>query len=244
MAAAEGLGASAAVSTVFSDGGSGGEALARQVVATLARGEDDFKPLYEAEAPLTEKIETVAREIYGADGVDYAAGRGAALAAAGPRGGSGLLGVHGEDAVFAVGQPVVAGAAERVPGDGAGRAAIGRSRVRGAADGRHFDHAGAATASVCRGYGHHGRRDDQRAGLVSTLKEPLQKSGLVARKTPHRIRTRTADSAVSPKEEGDEGRPWRTVLDFGLAASTMQPPSPQPSPSRARGERAASHTSV
>ena len=74
MAAAEGLGAPAAVSTVFSDGGAGGENLARQVVATLAKGEDDFRPLYEAEAPLTEKIETVAREIYGADGVDYAAG--------------------------------------------------------------------------------------------------------------------------------------------------------------------------
>ena len=44
------------------------------LVATLAKGEDDFRPLYEAEAPLTEKIETVAREIYGADGVDYAAG--------------------------------------------------------------------------------------------------------------------------------------------------------------------------
>ena len=198
MAAAEGLGAPAAVSTVFSDGGSGGEALARQVVATLAKGEDDFKPLYEAEAPLTEKIETVAREIYGADGVDYAAGRGAALAAAGPRCGSGLPGVHGEDAVLAVGQPVVAGAAERVPGHGAGRAVVGGGGVRGAADGRHSDYAGAAPAAVCGGYGYCGRREDQRAGLVS-LKEPLQNSGLVARKTPHRIRPKTADPAVPQK---------------------------------------------
>ena len=74
MAAAEQLGAPAAVSTVFSDGGAGGEDLARKVVATLEAGEDDFKPLYEPAASLTEKIETVAREIYGADGVDYAAG--------------------------------------------------------------------------------------------------------------------------------------------------------------------------
>ncbi|MDE2898694.1 MAG: formate--tetrahydrofolate ligase, partial [Chloroflexota bacterium] len=74
LAAAERLGAPAALSTVFSDGGAGGEDLARKVVSTLARGEDDFKPLYEPEAPLTEKIETVAQEIYGADGVDYAAG--------------------------------------------------------------------------------------------------------------------------------------------------------------------------
>ena len=74
MAAADRLGAPAAVSTVFSDGGAGGEDLARRVLATLEAGEDDFKPLYEPEASLTEKIETVAREIYGADGVDYAAG--------------------------------------------------------------------------------------------------------------------------------------------------------------------------
>ena len=74
LAAAEKLGAPAAVSTVFSDGGAGGEELARTVVATLKKGGDNFKPLYEPEASLTEKIETVAREIYGADGVDYAAG--------------------------------------------------------------------------------------------------------------------------------------------------------------------------
>ena len=74
MAAADRLGAPAAVSTVFSDGGAGGEDLARRVVATLEAGEDHFKPLYEPEASLTEKIEVVAREIYGADGVDYAAG--------------------------------------------------------------------------------------------------------------------------------------------------------------------------
>ena len=75
MAAAEGLGAPAAVSTVFSDGGSGGEAIwPGRSWRRWRRARTIFKPLYDADAPLTEKIETVAREIYGADGVDYAAG--------------------------------------------------------------------------------------------------------------------------------------------------------------------------
>jgi len=74
MAAAGRLGLPAAISTVFSDGGTGGEDLARKVVATLEASSDDFKPLYEPEASLTEKIVVVAREIYGADGVDYGAG--------------------------------------------------------------------------------------------------------------------------------------------------------------------------
>ncbi len=74
MAAADAMGTPAAVSTVFSAGSAGGEELARKVVATLEKDEDDFRPLYEPEASLTEKIEIVAREIYGADGVDYAAG--------------------------------------------------------------------------------------------------------------------------------------------------------------------------
>ena len=54
-----------------------------------------------------------------------------------------------------------------------------------------------------------------------------------ARKTPHRIRPKTAESA-SPLGEGEERRPRWTVLDFGLAASPRQPPSPQPSPSSER----------
>ena len=74
VSASQAMGATAEVSTVFSDGGKGGEALAERVVATLESGEGSFKPLYESGAPLVEKIETVAREIYGADGVDYADG--------------------------------------------------------------------------------------------------------------------------------------------------------------------------
>jgi formate--tetrahydrofolate ligase len=61
-----------AKATVWTDGGRGGLELAQKVLAVLERGESRFHPLYELEQPLKNKIETIAREIYGADGVQYA----------------------------------------------------------------------------------------------------------------------------------------------------------------------------
>mgnify|MGYP000553269882 CR=1 FL=1 len=48
-----------------------GEELARKVLNTLETKESQFHPLYPDDLPLKDKIETVAREIYGADGVDH-----------------------------------------------------------------------------------------------------------------------------------------------------------------------------
>lgn len=61
-----------ALATVWADGGAGGQALAEKVLATIEKKPTQYHPLYELEQPLTGKIETVAREIYGADGVEYA----------------------------------------------------------------------------------------------------------------------------------------------------------------------------
>ena len=69
-----------ALATVWADGGAGGEALAGKVLDTIENKPSAYHPIYELEAPLTDKIETVAREIYGADGVDYAASAQKALA--------------------------------------------------------------------------------------------------------------------------------------------------------------------
>jgi len=64
-------GASAAhVSTMFTDGGKGGEDLAHALVAACEEP-STFKLLYEDDASLKEKIEAIASNIYGADGVDY-----------------------------------------------------------------------------------------------------------------------------------------------------------------------------
>ncbi|WP_255190566.1 formate--tetrahydrofolate ligase [Natronobeatus ordinarius] len=64
------LGVPAAESTVFEDGGEGGLELAERLVEA-AESASTFEPLYELEAPIDEKIETVATEIYGADGVEF-----------------------------------------------------------------------------------------------------------------------------------------------------------------------------
>ena len=63
-----------ALSEVFTKGGAGGEDLARVVVDTLETRPTHFAPIYPLDLPLKEKIGVLAREIYGADHVEYAAG--------------------------------------------------------------------------------------------------------------------------------------------------------------------------
>ena len=64
-------GVNVALSDVFAKGGEGGIELAKEVVALAESGKADFKPIYELDMPLKTKIETIAKEIYGADGVNY-----------------------------------------------------------------------------------------------------------------------------------------------------------------------------
>ena len=61
-----------ALSEVWAKGGEGGVALAQKVLETLENKESHFAPIYPDEMSLQDKIQTVAREIYGADGVTYA----------------------------------------------------------------------------------------------------------------------------------------------------------------------------
>ena len=60
-----------AISEVWEKGGEGGIALAEKVLDALENRESNFKVLYDDELSLKEKIETIAKEIYGADGVTY-----------------------------------------------------------------------------------------------------------------------------------------------------------------------------
>jgi len=62
-----------ALSEVWGKGGEGGIELANKVLLTLEQKESHFKPLYPDDMSLEDKIATVAREIYGADGVTYSA---------------------------------------------------------------------------------------------------------------------------------------------------------------------------
>lgn len=60
-----------AVSEVWEKGGEGGIALAEKILHTLENKKSDFKVLYEDDLRLKEKIEMIAGEIYGAEGVNY-----------------------------------------------------------------------------------------------------------------------------------------------------------------------------
>ena len=59
-----------ALSEVFAKGGEGGKALAEEVLAVLDEDKANFAPIYPDEMSLEDKIETIAKTIYGADGVN------------------------------------------------------------------------------------------------------------------------------------------------------------------------------
>lgn len=65
------LGVQAVVSEGWAKGGDGTQDLAKAVVQVVDAQKKQFKPIYNWNAPVKEKIETIAREIYGAEGVDY-----------------------------------------------------------------------------------------------------------------------------------------------------------------------------
>ena len=65
------LGVKALVSDGWANGGDGSKDLAKAVVDIVENKATQFKPLYNWDEPMRDKIETIAREIYGADGVDY-----------------------------------------------------------------------------------------------------------------------------------------------------------------------------
>ncbi|MBR7143216.1 MAG: formate--tetrahydrofolate ligase [Clostridia bacterium] len=85
----ERCGAELALSDVFARGGEGGVELAEAVLRACEQP-SDFHPIYEDSLTLKQKVETVAREIYGADGVEYSNEANKALTAAQEDGFGGL----------------------------------------------------------------------------------------------------------------------------------------------------------
>ena len=68
-------GVTSSMCEVFAKGGDGGVDLAKKVVDIIEKedGVESFKPIYDEKLPIKEKIEAVAKKIYGADGVSYTA---------------------------------------------------------------------------------------------------------------------------------------------------------------------------
>lgn len=67
----ESAGSSVVLTDVWANGGEGGKELAQAVVETIEKKSSSFKVLYDVEAPVIEKISTIAKEIYRADNVVY-----------------------------------------------------------------------------------------------------------------------------------------------------------------------------
>lgn len=67
----EELGVEVALSEVFTKGGEGGIELAEKVVGIVEKGEANYKPIYDVEKSIPEKVETIVKEIYGGDNVVF-----------------------------------------------------------------------------------------------------------------------------------------------------------------------------
>jgi formate--tetrahydrofolate ligase len=67
------IGAKAILAQIWANGGAGGKELAEAVVETIESGKNQFKPLYNWEMSMEEKINRIATEVYGASGVEYGA---------------------------------------------------------------------------------------------------------------------------------------------------------------------------
>lgn len=63
------LGVNTVLSTVWADGGKGGEALAKEVVRLCEQGKGDFSFAYEDSDSISQKIEKIVRKVYGGDGI-------------------------------------------------------------------------------------------------------------------------------------------------------------------------------
>lgn len=91
-----------ALSEVWAKGGDGGIELAEKVINTLEKKTSDFAPLYPDEMGISDKIETIAKEIYGAGSVSYSPAAKKAIAKITEMGFGGSSGLHGEDPVFLI----------------------------------------------------------------------------------------------------------------------------------------------
>lgn len=67
----EKLGAPVALCEVWAKGGEGGAELGKLVLEQIESGKDNYKPLYELDLPIKDKIEKITKDIYGANGVTF-----------------------------------------------------------------------------------------------------------------------------------------------------------------------------
>ena len=120
----------------------------RELVQRWPSRPGSFRPLYDWSAPIEEKIQTIAREMYGAEAVDYAPRARARSRAAREARLRESAGLHRQDAAVALGQSLAARPAEGLPRDGARDPARGGRRVRDPDHGRDPADAGPAARAA------------------------------------------------------------------------------------------------
>ena len=172
------LGVNASLSTVWAEGGKGGEALAARGRRAVRTGEA-FRYCYDEKLPVKEKIAAIVRKVYGGDGVEYTPEAEEEIARLEALGFGKLARVHGEDAVFLLGRREKARRARRLHRHGAHRQGLGGCGVRRRAHGQYPNDARASNRP--RGGKH--RRGPKTAGIVG-LCSGMEQLSLLQRAVP------------------------------------------------------------
>jgi formate--tetrahydrofolate ligase len=164
------LGVPVSVCTHWAEGSRGAEDLARKVVETIDTKPAEFKLLYRDEAPLLEKIETVAREIYRAEKVEASDNVRAALRRMEEAGFGHLPVCMAKTQYSFSNNPKTGRGAGETRSAVAGSAPVGRRRIcRGHLRGHHDD-ARSTPASGCRGHFPQCRRGNRRPLLADGVR--------------------------------------------------------------------------
>ena len=157
-------------SSHFVDGGDGAKDLARAVWAAAQSGAAGFRLLYPDDVPLRTKIETIATQIYGADGVDFLPSADKALSQYEAMGFGGLPVCMAKTHVQPQSRPFAARPPDRLPAARARRVAVRGRGLRHRAVWGHAHHARSQQPPRRRAHRHRRRRKHRGSVLITTAR--------------------------------------------------------------------------
>jgi formate--tetrahydrofolate ligase len=155
-----------AVSDHFGHGGIGASELANRALDILKGSDAKGSPLYDWDSSVEEKIEKVAREIYGAEAVDFTSAAKKDIKAIVAGGYDKPAGMHRQDPIVAERQPQTPGPAKRLPGHREAHRHQRRRGLPGSPHRGHHAHARPSPHSLGPGHRYRRRRGDTGAELI------------------------------------------------------------------------------
>ena len=161
------LGVNVVLSTVWADGGRGGEALAREVVRLCEEEHGNFRYCYPDDLGIADKVRAVVRKVYGGSDVQFLPAAEKQLVRLTEPRLRKSAGLHRQDAVQLLGRPDQARRARRLHRHGQAGQGQRRRRLCRCPHRRHHDHAGAAARSC----GGKDRCDRRRPHCRTVLRE-------------------------------------------------------------------------